>query len=185
MELYLIRHPKTAAPDGVCYGQSDWPLAEDPAEVAYRLQPTLPASFHLYSSPSERAAILARQLGRPSFDDRLLEIDFGKWEGVPFETIDQQLLERWAANPFGFQPPGGESAAEMAVRVLEWWQETRERRLASDALVVISHGGPLKVLAGHLLGLPRERWLALDFACGQATRIDLEPWGAVLKWFNR
>ena len=184
MELYLIRHPKTAAPDGVCYGQSEWPLAEDPEAVAARLTPLLPEHFHLYSSPSERAAELARALGRPSYDDRLLEIDFGEWEGVPFATIDPELIARWAANPFGFQPPGGESAAEMAIRALEWWQETRERRLDVDAIVV-GHAGPLKAIAGHLLGLPRERWLALDFACSHATRIDVAPWGATLKWFNR
>jgi len=184
MELYLIRHPRTTAPDGICYGRSDWPLAEDPAEVAHRLLPLLPPHFHLYSSPSDRAALLARELGRPSFDDRLLEIDFGQWEGVPFAAIDPALLERWAANPFGFQPPGGESAAEMAMRALEWWQETRERRLAADALVVVAHAGPLKAIAGHLLGLPRERWLALDFAYGKTTHLTIEPWGAMLRLFN-
>ena len=38
---------------------------------------------------------------------------------------------------------------------------------------------------GHRLGLPPERWLGLDFGCGQVTRIDVESWGVVLKWFNR
>jgi alpha-ribazole phosphatase len=50
---------------------------------------------------------------------------------------------------------------------------------------VVAHGGPLRVLAGHLLGLPPERWIGLDFGCGQVTRIDVESWGTVLKWFNR
>ncbi len=35
------------------------------------------------------------------------------------------------------------------------------------------------------LGLPPERWIGLDFGCGQVTRIDVESWGTVLKWFNR
>lgn len=52
-------------------------------------------------------------------------------------------------------------------------------------LVVVAHGGPLRAIAGHLLGLPPERWLGLDFGCGQVTRIDVESWGVVLKWFNR
>lgn len=73
----------------------------------------------------------------------------------------------------------------MAMRVLEWWQETRERHQDEKAIVIVAHGGPLRVLAGHLLGLPRERWLALDFGCAQSTRIDLEPWGSMLRWFNR
>ena len=42
-------------------------------------------------------------------------------------------------------------------------------------------------LTGGVLqhGLPPERWLGLDFGCGQVTRIDVESWGVVLKWFNR
>lgn len=56
---------------------------------------------------------------------------------------------------------------------------------ASEHLVVVAHGGPLRAIAGHLLGLPPERWLGLDFGCGQVTRIDVESWGVVLKWFNR
>ena len=56
---------------------------------------------------------------------------------------------------------------------------------ASEHLVVVAHGGPLRAIAGHLLGLPPERWLGLDFGCGQVTRIDVERWGVVLKWFNR
>ena len=52
-------------------------------------------------------------------------------------------------------------------------------------VVVVAHGGPLRVITGHLLGLPAERWLGLDFACGQVTRLDVESWGVVLKWFNR
>ncbi|MCX7946564.1 MAG: alpha-ribazole phosphatase family protein [Hydrogenophilus sp.] len=185
MELHLIRHPKTAAPDGICLGRRDWPLAEKPDSVAAQLQPHLPPHYYIYSSPSERCAALARLLGSPSFDDRLLEIDFGDWEGLPFADLPPDEIERWANHPFGFQPPNGESAAEMALRVLEWWQETRERRLDAPAIVVVAHAGPLKVLTGHLLGLPRERWLALDVACSRSTRFDIHPWGAVLKWFNR
>nr|HQU90284.1 phosphoglycerate mutase [Denitromonas sp.] len=41
------------------------------------------------------------------------------------------------------------------------------------------------VIAGQLLGLAPDRWLSLDFACGQATRLDIHAWGVTLKWFNR
>ena len=37
----------------------------------------------------------------------------------------------------------------------------------------------------EIAGLPPENWLGLDFACGEATRIDLHDWGTVLRWFNR
>ena len=59
------------------------------------------------------------------------------------------------------------------------------RAEAPAAAVVVAHGGPLRAIAGALLGLPPENWLGLDFACGEATRIDLHDWGTVLRWFNR
>jgi alpha-ribazole phosphatase len=74
--------------------------------------------------------------------------------------------------------------------VLHWLDEVITAAPAAGAetpgqRVVVAHGGPLRTIAGHLLGLPPERWLGLDFGCGQVTRIDVEPWGVVLKWFNR
>ena len=62
---------------------------------------------------------------------------------------------------------------------------TQKPSTTPEHLVVVAHGGPLRAIAGHLLGLPPERWLGLDFGCGQVTRIDVENWGVVLKWFNR
>ena len=56
---------------------------------------------------------------------------------------------------------------------------------ADEPVVIVAHGGPLRAIAGHLLGLPPERWLGLDFGCGQVTRLDVENWGVVLRWFNR
>ena len=40
------------------------------------------------------------------------------------------------------------------------------------------------MIAGTLLGVPAERWLGLDFACGHLSRIDVQPWGALLRSFN-
>ena len=94
------------------------------------------------------------------------------------------MLRAWSRDPLGFRAPGGESAREMSARVLHWL----DGLIASapqQAVVVVAHGGPLRVIAGHLLGLPAERWLGLDFACGHVTRLDVESWGVVLKWFNR
>jgi alpha-ribazole phosphatase len=196
MQLHLIRHPRPAVEPGICYGQTDLGLAESAIEVAARLRPLLPDTFVLHASPLARARLLAEALGAPRLDDRLKEIHFGDWEGRSFADIGG-AIDDWAADPLGFRAPGGESAREMTTRVLAWLHETEamhetagEHQIAQFAdtpphLVVVAHGGPLRAIAGHLLGLPPERWLSLDFGCGQATRIDVERWGVVLKWFNR
>ena len=182
MELYLIRHPRPDVAPGVCYGQSDVDIAESAARVAERLRPLLPETYALHSSPLQRAHKLAVELGAPQVDDRLKEVSFGAWEGQTFEAIGD-AIEAWSQDPMNFRPPEGETPLEMATRVREWMSATLDPD--APAHVVVGHGGPLRVIAGQLLGLPPDRWLALDFACGHATRIDVHAWGVMLKWFNR
>ncbi|THF63152.1 phosphoglycerate mutase [Pseudothauera nasutitermitis] len=183
MELHLIRHPRPDVEPGVCYGQLDLGIAESAAEVAERLRPHLPAEFDLHASPLQRARLLAEQFGTPRVDARLKEIHFGDWEGRPFAELGD-VMNLWADDPLGFRAPQGESVRDMSVRVLDWLNALRAGPPARP-VVIVAHGGPLRVIAGHLLNVPAEHWLGLDFACGQVTRLDVEPWGTVLKWFNR
>ena len=183
MELHLIRHPRPAVPAGVCYGQADVGLAEATDVVAERLRPLLPAQYALYASPLARARLLAAELGTPALDERLREMHFGDWELLPYADIGT-AIDTWASDPLGFRAPGGESAREMAARALQWLDGILANPPAAP-VVVVAHGGPLRAIAGHLLGLPPERWLGLDFACGHVTRLDVEDWGVVLRWFNR
>jgi len=183
MELHLIRHPRPDVAPGTCYGSSDVALVE-PAEVAAaRLAPLLPDDFELHASPLQRARLLAEALGTPRIDARLAEMHFGAWELQRYEALGS-AIDAWADDPLGFRAPGGESSAEMATRVLAWLDELQTAAPAAP-VVVVAHGGPLRVIAGQLLGLPRERWLGLDFAFAHSTRIDVEHWGATLRWFNR
>ncbi len=182
MELYLIRHPRPAIAAGICYGQSDVGLAEPLDAVAAHVRARLPAAVALHTSPLARARLLAEALGTPQVDARLMEIHFGDWEGRAFDDIGS-AIDDWAADPLGFRAPGGESPREMAARVLDWLAEL-QRHATEQPVAVVAHGGPLRVIAGHLLGLPESRWLGLDFACGKVSRLDVHDWGTLLKWFN-
>jgi alpha-ribazole phosphatase len=183
MELYLIRHPKADVPPDVCYGQSDVGLAVPAHPVAERLRPLLPEHFELHSSPLFRARALAEAIGRPLLDDRLMEMDFGDWEGQTFDAIGP-AIDDWVRDPAGFAAPNGESVAEMAERAHDWLDELLDSAPALPQ-VVVAHGGPLRAIVGRLVGVPEERWLTLDFACGMSTRVDVHDWGALLRWFNR
>ncbi|WP_227815629.1 alpha-ribazole phosphatase family protein [Nitrogeniibacter aestuarii] len=182
MELYLIRHPRPDVAPGICYGRSDVGIAESAAEVAARLKPHLPPTYHLHASPLQRARLLADELGSAVLDDRLMEVDFGDWEGQSFESIGT-AIDDWSKDPMNFRPPNGETPLEMAQRVRQWMEQQLDPE--ADAHVIVGHGGPLRVIAGQLLGLPPDRWLALDFDCGHVTRLDVHGWGVMLKWFNR
>lgn len=185
MQIFLIRHPRPLLESGICYGQLDVD-AEDPQPLARRLRSLLPAGTPIVASPLQRARRLAEVLHpRASYDDRLMEIDFGEWEGRRWNEIDRHLLDAWAADMLHFVPPGGESAAMLQARVIDCFSDcVAELRATSVALV--SHAGAIRAALGHWLQLPVDEWsqLALDF--GSVTLIDVEPGAAaVLRFINR
>lgn len=181
MELALIRHPPVAVAAGLCYGASDVALAAPPDEDIARLKPLLPERFALWSSPLARCRQLAEGLGEARLDPRLAEIDFGEWEMKSFDAIGRAALDRWALAPLDHVAPGGESARRMADRVLAF---LAERQAEGGSQVFVAHGGPLRAIAGQLLGLAPELWLALDFAPARLARFALDSRGARLLGFN-
>jgi alpha-ribazole phosphatase len=90
------------------------------------------------------AAAAAEYFGTQSrYDVRLRELDFGTWEGIAWTDIPRSALDEWAADPFGFAPPAGESGAQLICRVRSFFFEVCSPRRAT---IVISHGGPLRIL---------------------------------------
>ena len=84
-------------------------------------------------------------------DARLLELDFGTWEGMRWNDVPRAALDLWAADPLAFAPPGGESGAELVARATAFFDEIRT---ADAPLAVISHAGPLRVLLALARGEP-------------------------------
>lgn len=184
--LVLLRHPPVCLPPGTCYGASD--VAARPARrqalaaVRAALTPLImplstSAPTAVISSPLRRCADLAAQLAPagtpPSLDARLQEIDFGDWELQPWATLDRAQIDAWAARPWTFRPPGGERANDMRDRVLAAWADTLQqaRRQGTEQVLIVTHGGPLRVLRGHLLGLPQRDWLAWSCPPGGHLRL--------------
>ena len=184
LRVHLVRHPKPAVADGVCYGQTDLALAAAVTVAADRLRPLLPIHYQLHSSPLRRCRELAATLSNNyRIDPRLKEIDFGDWEGRRWDDIPRADLDAWAAAPFDHAPPGGESATAMAARVVAFAADLPP---APDReWVLVSHQGPLRVLLAHWLQLPRERWLNFHFDFAGSTCIELTAQGGRLLWLNR
>jgi alpha-ribazole phosphatase len=176
MRLFLIRHPLPDVVPGTCYGRSDLALAADPLACATALRPLLPADVPLFSSPLERCRRLAELLHpTPRFDERLRELDFGAWEMQAWDAIDRSQLSAWAADPLHFAPPGGETVADLRLRVRDFLAG-----LAEDA-VLVAHAGVMKLCAAELAGVAADEWFSMRFEYGTATLI--EDGGIV--WQNR
>jgi len=187
VRLFLIRHPRPLLDDGICYGRLDVE-AEDPQPVAARLRLLLPAGTPVTSSPLRRARRLAAALHpRPSSDERLQEIDFGDWEGLPWERIERRLLDAWASDVLHFAPPGGESVAMLRARAIDCVGALR----GSDHALV-THAGVIRVVLGHWLRLPLGEWSRLPLDFGSITLLELaddgnerSTNGAILHYLNR
>jgi len=147
--IALVRHPPVADGAGRCYGRLDLALA-DPASIQPILNALAPMrGATIHTSPLARCRLVAEALAAdwsqppPILDPRLLEMDFGAWEGLPWDDIPRAELDRWAADLASFAAPGGETGAALAARVTAFWTTIK---VLPGAHVVITHGGPLKVL---------------------------------------
>ena len=175
-----MRHPPPRVAAGICYGSSDLPLAEAPAEALARLVPLLPPQVTVFSSPLQRCRLLAEALHpAPQLDERLRETDFGSWEMQPWADLPRAELDAWAADPLHFRGHGGESVAQVQLRVLAFLE-----KLPSAPSVIVTHGGVMKVLAALLLNLPQHEWLGMQFDYASVTRIDVDAGSRRLLWHN-
>jgi probable phosphoglycerate mutase len=113
------------------------------------------SDYEYVSSPLGRARetmeLMRTELALPPedyrTDARLMEMSFGRWEGYTFAELQARESQGLAArerDKWGFVLPGGESYAQLVVRVADWYA-TVERDT-----VVSAHGGVCRALIAHL-----------------------------------
>ncbi|ALL13647.1 histidine phosphatase family protein [Caulobacter henricii] len=150
-------------------------IARDPSAV-----------WRIVASPLRRARdtaqAIADRLGMTvAFDDRLMELTVGQWEGRLYADVQRENPEAFNSPEWFFTAPGGETYEQVMARVSDWLAEQAtepERRL-----IVVSHGIAGRLLRGAYAGLSREATLAQDVPQdalyrlhgGQIDRLDCEP----------
>jgi len=156
VDIHLIRHTKTGTIKGLCYGQSDVALAASfPEDVLVLKQklPLLADDCLVFSSPLQRCLALAKQFSEVVIcDERLLEVNFGDWEGQRFDDIDSDTLVHWTNNFVHLPPPNGESFTDLCRRVASFWQMLLTYN--AEQVLVITHAGVIRALFTHILQLP-------------------------------
>lgn len=177
--IYFVRHGQTdwnAARR--MQGQIDIPLndigrgqARRNGGVLRELLGERAADLHYVASPLSRAsetmalirgalAPAAEASAHDAFarDGRLKEMHYGEWEGMmwPRHAERTPQIAWWLEDPWLRATPGGESYAMLWARVVAWLQE-----LPGDT-VVVAHGGIMRVLRGHWLGMEPKEFVRLD-----------------------
>jgi alpha-ribazole phosphatase len=147
--LWLVRHAVTLAPPGLCYGRLDVEAdAGDTLRAAQELDRVLPLGIVLRSSPARRCRQLADalatcrpELGPPTIDARLQEMDFGSWEGRAWDDIGEPAMTAWTSDFARHAPGGGESVEALLARVASALDEDRARH---PAMAWITHAGVVR-----------------------------------------
>ncbi|MDD2725344.1 MAG: alpha-ribazole phosphatase [Methylovulum sp.] len=156
MDVYLIRHTKTVAAPGLCYGQTDIALDDNFADELLKIRqklPDLPPDCPVFCSPLSRCLQLAGCLSdNVQQDGRLLEINFGDWENTPFDAIDAEALRHWTDNFVHIAPPNGESFTDLYQRAGDFWQDVL--RQDAQQVLVVTHAGIIRALLAQVLALP-------------------------------
>lgn len=148
MKLWLVRHAQPLIAPGVCYGATDIAADEQATlQTAQALAQMLPNRVSVISSPLQRCERLAQFLQglRPDLpykiDARLVEMNFGCWEGQRWDAIPPADYDAWMA-AFGRHRFGGrESVSEFMQRVAGAWDETQRQ---GDDVVWITHAGVIR-----------------------------------------
>jgi broad specificity phosphatase PhoE len=188
VRLVLIRHGEVDANREFRYlGRRDDPLNRLGLRQAEALASSL-AELHLdfvLSSPLARARATAETILRDrdtpwATDERLIELDFGSWEGrsrdqvVNHSPVDRRAVIAWERDP-SLPTPGGESLASLQKRVVDLADELAGER-DGETVALVSHMGPIKTLL----------CAALDLSLTGAGRIFLDPGTvSVVDWGSR
>ena len=178
MRVYIVRHTSVVL-DGnyVCYGYSDIDVRSTFVEEATLTRKALEGLCFdgVFSSPLKRARKLAAFCGYPDpiTDDRLKEMNFGDWEGRPWnEIIINEGTEEFFMRYIDQPTPGGESRRMQYERVSHFLMEKRAE--GYQQILIFCHGGVINC-ARALAGLCQlEEAYATIPAFGSVTELDFD-----------
>ncbi len=148
--MELLRHGDTG--QSGFRGRLDDPLTPLGVRQMEQALQEAPPWHAVFSSPRLRCAAFAQdyaqRLGLPlHLEERLSELDFGAWEGVPIADIQRlqpELLGKFWQDPWNNSPPQGESLPAFEQRIRAILHDIQQRH-TQQRVLVITHAGVIRV----------------------------------------
>ncbi len=156
--IYVVRHGETEwnAINKVL-GRNDMPLNEKGIAQAHEIAHSLKnKKIEVFlCSPLRRARqtadAVSNEIGiRYKVDDRLIEQDFGRFEGVDRSDREYQAAKR----EFFVRYPGGESFFDLAARVYPLIEE-----LGDTNALLVTHGGICRIIRSYFEDMGNEEFV--------------------------
>jgi alpha-ribazole phosphatase len=164
MAITLIRHTPVDVPKGTCYGISDVLPVADISEYITRLKAQLNTDNKIiYSSPLKRCTILAQAVVGNNFitDKRLVELNFGDWEGDTWNNIFNNRKESaaWFNDFVRITVPRGESYMRQYQRVVNFIHNviTPEKDY-----IIFAHAGTIRAFLAYYRYIPLKDVFTVD-----------------------
>jgi probable phosphoglycerate mutase len=183
--VYFVRHGQTDwNAENRLQGQADIELnalgREQATENGRRLAGLIadPQAFDFVASPMKRTRatmeLVRAAMGLDPYayrtDPRLVEVNFGAWQGFTYAELEQQhpgisgkrSLDKWDYLPSG---EGAESYQMLYERIKPWFEE-----LDRDT-VCVTHGGVIRALFRLVEKISREEAASLDTPQDRVLRL--------------
>jgi alpha-ribazole phosphatase len=189
--IWLIRHALVAEnARAILYGTMDVELCPttlvEQAPMYRALAERLPRPASWVVTPLSRTLRTAEAIfaaGYPAqplaVEPGLIEQHLGNWQGLVHADLPARLLK--PKHPFWplagtERPPGGETFAEMIVRVGPALEGLADRRRGEN-VVAVSHGGAIRAAVAHCLRIEADNALHLSINNLSLTRLERHPDG--------
>ncbi|WP_277556189.1 histidine phosphatase family protein [Halobaculum limi] len=121
----------------------------------YEIDRILSSDLH---RTEETLEILLEHFDAPvTLDSAWRERDIGVYQGVAFDEMIERFPEyglgEAGAEAAHRQPESGESLADVRERVIERWETTLAEFESTETILIVTHGGPIRLVLGHLKDL--------------------------------
>jgi alpha-ribazole phosphatase len=183
VQLELLRHGATELGGGLRGSIDDALTAEGWAQLRGAVADGSRWD-RLVSSPLQRCARFAEELASQqnvplTLEADLQELHFGQWEGLTSAQLmrsDAVALGQFWADPYAFTPPGAEPLRAFEARVLGAVQRLQQR-YAGERVLVVTHGGVIRLLLTRARGLPPGDLLQVAVAHAQRFILSCDAAG--------
>lgn len=192
--LLLVRHGITEHNSSRRFaGYSDIELSTDGIWQVEKLRDRLAKEKidAIYCSDLKRAITTAEVISsRHEVEivrcSELREMNYGDAEGLTFEEISRhhpELAESITNFSLELSFPGGESFKGFIARTIKFLDRLN-KHAAEQTILIVSHGGALKVLVYDLLGIGQSHWRQIRFDNASLSIVDTYPREAILSLLN-
>ena len=177
MNLYIVRHGRTEYNENHLYcGRIDAPLSKSGLEQLPALAEQA-KQLHLdaiISSPLKRAVTTASAIADAcgltvKIDDRIIERDFGDYDGKYFDIDGNEALY-W--HNFAYRYPNGESFFQVVQRVYNCLDDIRST-YADKNVMIVAHGVVCRAIITYIRDITNDEFFKLYYHNCQILKFEI------------